>query len=145
MFIWPYGSQYRGCNGHMHSMYNGEMISACTKCSKQDGPGDIQVEGTCTTYGPRLLYTVPLAEPYVLDGSERVSHRLTSLVCPDFSDNRKVRKGIRIAKWEPVCLLASFPGLPRFSSSVCVQYNTLLCIILNAYTSVYYTERKPKN
>ena len=66
--------------------------------------------------------TVPLVEPYILDGSERVSHRLTSLVRPDFSDNRKVRKGVRIAKWEPVCLLASFPGLPRFRK----------CIILNA-------------
>ena len=29
-----------------------------------------------------------------------------------------------IALRKHVCMLASFPGLPRFSSSVCVQYNT---------------------
>ena len=35
--------------------------------------------------------------------------------------------------------IASFPGLRRFSSSVCVQYNT------QKRKSVYYIERKPKN
>ena len=39
--------------------------------------------------------------------------------------------------------LASFPGLPRFRSLVCVQYNTRKRKSSSA--SVYYTERKPKN
>ena len=38
-------------------------------------------------------------------------------------------------------ILASFPGLPRFSSSVCVQYNTRK----RSSASVYYIEHKPKN
>ena len=42
-----------------------------------------------------------------------------------------------------VILVASFPGLPRFRSSVCVQYNTWKQKRSSA--SVYYTECKPKN
>ena len=43
-------------------------------------------------------------------------------------------------------IVASFPGLPHFCSSVCVQYNewkqkSSEC----SSASVYYTERKPKN
>ena len=53
-------------------------------------------------------------------------------------------RGQGIPKQQGVHLkLASFPGLPRFSSLVCVQYNTRKRkSAKNA--SVYYTERKPK-
>ena len=38
--------------------------------------------------------------------------------------------------------LALFPGLPCFSSLVCVQYNTRK---RKSAKNMYYTERKPKN
>ena len=38
-----------------------------------------------------------------------------------------------------------FPGLPRFCSSVCVQYDTQKRKSNHSSTPVYYTERKPKN
>ena len=44
--------------------------------------------------------------------------------------------------------VASFPGLPRFRFSVCVQYNTrrrFAFSIIHGGASVYYTQRKPKN
>ena len=43
-------------------------------------------------------------------------------------------------------LLASFQSLPRFCSSVCIQYNTWKQkSIRRSSASVYYTERKQKN
>ena len=47
----------------------------------------------------------------------------------------------------PPLYLASFPGLPCFCSSVCIQYNTRKrkSTKTGSSASVYYTERKPKN
>ena len=44
--------------------------------------------------------------------------------------------------------VASFPGLPCFCYSVCIQYNTRKrksCVFCFSSTSVYYTEHQPKN